>query len=138
MTTTTDHEDRAVWVPALIAWAEQERDHYEAHAFRLRWGGQLTNAADYMALAASAQLIADRARVLLVPASQPVGLADACAALPDWTPPVFAPASDEPPAQLVPFVGWIRLKFGALLPGLSVETWQAIGCLILMARGLRP
>lgn len=135
MTTQTEYDAPAIWAPRLIAWAEQGRDHYEAAANVQRERGHHGNAADYMALAASWQVIADRARVRLVdisglteadvmdapvPMPQAVGLADACKV--------------EPPHQLVGFVGWLRALVGHLLPWVSAETWQTCSALMLMDR----
>lgn len=139
-TQTTDYDAPAVWAPRLIAWAEKGLDHYEAAANVQRERGHQGIAADYLALAAQWQRIADRARVRLVdistlsdvdPMDDHITEANAL------TRQIVAQA-DEPPKQLVPFVDWLRARISHILPGLSTETWQAIGCLILMARGIRP
>lgn len=140
MTVQTDHENRAVWVPRLIDWWEQGRDHFAAVADQQRRNGCRQNAEGYDALAAKYQGYADRARVLLVDLSEPTtdeppahNHTDHCLTLN-----CGGYLSQEPPSTLVELVNWLRAHIGAHFPWVPAEVWQRIGYLILMARGLRP
>ena len=45
--------------------------------------------------------------------------------------------TDEPPAQLVPFVSWLRRKLGPALPWVLPEVWQFVGYALLTCRVVR-
>lgn len=144
MTTLTEYDAPTVWAPRLISWANEQAEFCEDIVRVALQLSAMTEAEKAQARVTEFRRVADRARVRLVDLSK---LPDAdpmddhiteANALTRQIAAETTTRADEPPKQLVPFVDWLRARISHILPGLSTETWQAIGCLILMARGIRP
>lgn len=65
-TQTTDYDTPAVYLPRLIAWADQRSEHYAECAEQQRQLGFQGNAASYEDLAAEWTQIAGRAKTMLM------------------------------------------------------------------------
>jgi hypothetical protein len=127
VTATTLDDQRTVWVPRLIDWANIQAAEYLVQAADCRSKGYVRNAESFVATAKRYRHVADRARVLLVDMRDvhehepPAGLADLMRA-------------DEPPCRLVLLVDWLQAKLGRWLPWVRTESWQMIATQVLMDR----
>ena len=140
MISTTEYDAPAVWAPLLIAWANEQAEFCEDIVRVALQRSAMTEAERAQARVTEFRRVADRARVRLVDLSK---LPDAdpmddhiteANALTRQIAAETTPRADEPPHQLVGFVGWLRALVGHLLPWVSAETWQTCSALMLMDR----
>lgn len=104
----------------LLESMEGRRSHLERVAQAHRDAGSVHDAYDAQQAANHAAWVAYRVRCYMATVCSPSAPRPA--------------RPHQPPAKLVPFVGWLRALIGHLLPWVTAETWQTCGALMLMDR----
>lgn len=113
---SASYDAPAVYLPRLIAWADQQRAALEAAGASLRAEGNLYYATKAGQEAGRYAAGAERLRERLIREHE-LTLAD-----------VQAQEASEPPRTLVGLTDWLVTMLGRWFPGLPREGWQAIAC----------